>query len=380
MGPVLARPDALPVALPALPAELTIVIPTLNEAENIEPLLARLEIVLHGIAWEAIFVDDDSRDDTVARLRARSRTDPRVRCIHRIGRRGLSSACVEGILASSAPIVAVMDADLQHDEALLPTMHEALRTESLDVVIGSRYVAGGGVGEWGSGRARISGFATRLSRLIVKADLRDPMSGFFMLRRAAVEPALRRLSGKGFKILLDLLVSSPRPLRFRELPYTFRPRRFGASKLDTMVAWEFLMLLADKLIGPYLPVRFVMFAAVGALGLLAHVALLWCGLRLAHLGFQAAQIGVTALTMVLNFVANNVFTYRDRRLRGWRFLRGLLSFCLVCSVGAVANVGIASLVYGADRVWWLAGVAGAMLGAVWNFAVTSLVTWGERRD
>ncbi|HUE19423.1 MAG TPA: polyprenol monophosphomannose synthase, partial [Stellaceae bacterium] len=221
--------------------ELTIVVPTLNERENIAPLIGRIDAVLAGTDWEVIFVDDDSRDGTPEHVRAIGRTDPRVRCLQRIGRRGLSTACIEGILASAAPYIALMDADLQHDESILPSMLDSLRDDSCDLVVGSRYVSGGGVGEWDSTRANISGFATRLSRIICKADIADPMSGFFMFKRPVFEAAVRKLSGQGFKILLDLLASSPTPPRLKELPYEFRQRQFGESKLDTMVAWEFGM-------------------------------------------------------------------------------------------------------------------------------------------
>src|SRR5579862_1483355 len=252
--------DALPVA------DLTIVVPTFNERDNIGPLLERLATVLAGISWEAIFVDDDSPDGTADAVRAIARHDARVRCLQRVGRRGLSSACIEGILASSSPYVAVMDADLQHDEGLLPRMFEALRDQPYDLVIGSRYVAGGGVGDWDKSRQRASAFATWLSRLITKEDIADPMSGFFMLRRGVFDGALRQLSAQGFKILLDLLASSKTRPRIKELPFEFRQRQHGESKLDAMVMWEFAMLLADKLIGHLVPVRFALFALIGGLG------------------------------------------------------------------------------------------------------------------
>ena len=165
-----------------------------------------------------IFVDDDSRDGTPEQVREIGRIDPRVRCLQRIGRRGLSTACIEGILASASPYIAVMDADLQHDEALLPAMLSTLRNEPYDLVVGSRYVDGGGVGQWDSTRANISGFATRLSRMICKAEIADPMSGFFMLKREVFERAMRKLSGQGFKILLDLMASSPSRRASRNCP------------------------------------------------------------------------------------------------------------------------------------------------------------------
>jgi dolichol-phosphate mannosyltransferase len=360
------------------PVELTVILPTFNERGNIEPLIARLETVLAGIDWEAIFVDDDSRDGTAEHVRAISRSKPFIRCLQRIGRRGLSTACIEGVLASSAPFLAVMDADLQHDEALLPHMLAALKSETLDIVIGSRYVAGGGVGDWDASRARISDLATRLSRLVVKTELSDPMSGFFMIRRPAFEAALRALSGQGFKILIDLFASSPRPLAFKELPYRFRLREHGESKLDTLVAWEYLQLLLDKLIGHVVPVRFALFAMIGGLGLVVHLAVL--GLVLTYLGadFTVAQSAATLVAMTSNFLLNNWFTYRDRRLRGWRLLSGLVSFYVVCSVGAIGNVGIAAYVFHADQSWWLAGIAGAIVGSVWNYATSSVFTWRAR--
>jgi dolichol-phosphate mannosyltransferase len=356
--------------------ELTVVVPTFNERDNIEPLLARLAETLRGIAWECIFVDDDSPDGTADTVRSIARADQRVRCIHRIGRRGLSTAVIEGVQASSAPYVAVIDADMQHDETLLPRMLDSIKTEAIDIVIGSRHVEGGGVGDWDKGRVVISGFAARLSRLVVSADLADPMSGFFLMTRSAFDGAVRRLSGQGFKILLDLFASTPTPFRFKELPYTFRQRQHGESKLDTFVVWEYLMLLLDKLIGHIVPVRFVLFGVVGASGVVVHLVTL----RLMLLGssFTVAQATATIVAMTSNFVLNNFLTYRDRRLRGWRFFSGLLSFYAVCSIGAVANVGIASAAFARHYSWWASGLAGAAVGVVWNYAVSAVFTWRHR--
>src|SRR5215470_16567808 len=267
---------------------LTIVVPTLNERDNIKPLIALLDTALANVNWEVMFVDDDSTDDTARRIRALALVDPRVRCIQRIGRRGLSTACIEGVLACSSPYVAVMDADLQHDETLLPRMLDILRKGNVDLVIGSRYAAGGGLGEWSGNRAWISRLGTMLAGLISKQDISDPLSGFFMCSRDVFESAVRRMSGQGFKILLDLLASSSRPLRLRELPFEFRTRQHGESKLDTLVIWEYFALLADKLFGHVVPVRFTLFALIGVVGLAVHMSILWAGLNVAGFIFGVA--------------------------------------------------------------------------------------------
>ena len=357
---------------PLAAAKLAIIIPTLNERDNVEPLVARLVSTLPDVAWEALFVDDDSRDGTSEWVRAVARRNPRVRCLQRIGRRGLATACLEGVLATASPYVAVMDADLQHDERLLPQMLSVLESGAADLVVGSRYVPGGGIGNWDRGRARMSGLATRLARVICKADVADPLSGFFMCRREVFEGAMRRMSGQGFKILLDLLASSPEPLRVRELPYTFGERHSGESKLDLLITWEYAMLLADKLVGHIVPVRFALFALIGGLGLLVHLAALWIGLGILGFGFRAAQGVATVVAMTSNFFLNNQFTYRDQRLRGLALLRGLVVFYLICGLGAVANVGVASYAFTSSHTWWLAGVAGAVVGSVWNFAMSSV--------
>jgi dolichol-phosphate mannosyltransferase len=362
----------------ALSPELSIVVPTLNERDNVRPLIDEIASVLEGVRWEIVFVDDDSRDGTPDLIREIARADPRIRCVQRIGRRGLSTACIEGVLASAAPFVAVTDADLQHDERLLPRMLATLKAEPYDLVIGSRFVGGSSTFEWDKRRARISGVATRLSRLICKADIADPMSGFFMMRREAFEGAMRRLSGQGFKILLDLLASSPRPIAFRELSFEFRPRQHGESKLDSLVAWEFGMLIADKLIGHIVPVRFALFAFIGCLGLVVQLAVLWAMLTFTAMEFEAAQSVAVIVAIASNFMLNNFFTYRDQRLKGWRLARGLVTFYVICSIGAVANVDVAAYVFHQRPVWWLAGIAGALIGSVWNYAVSAVFTWKRR--
>jgi dolichol-phosphate mannosyltransferase len=356
------------------PLALAVVVPTFNERDNIAPLIERLETALLGIEWEAVFVDDNSTDGTAARVIEIARTDRRIRLVSRHGRRGLSTAVTEGMLASAAPVLAVIDADMQHDESILATLYRSVADEGQDLAIGTRYSAGGSIGDWDARRARVSTVSTRLAALVLRTRVSDPMSGFFAIRREAFLASLPRLSGMGYKILLDIIASAPAPLAIREIPYCFRRRETGESKLDAMVAMEYALLLADKTVGRLVPIRFLMFAGVGALGLVVHLALLGAIIGLG-LPFTAAQTSAVVASMAFNFLLNNRFTYRDRRLTGLAFWRGMASFYLVCGLGALGNVGVGTLVYGTAHTWWLAGAAGAAIGAVWNYAATSCLTW-----
>jgi len=366
--------DPLP---PLRGPEISVIVPTFNERGNVVELTERIAACLRDCAWEVIYVDDDSPDGTAELARELAAKDSRIRCVQRMGRRGLSSACVEGMLASSAPYLAVIDGDLQHDERLLPQMLAELKRGDVDIVVGSRYTQGGGTGDWGASRVRLSKFGTRLSRSLVPDTLTDPMSGFFMVRRQSFEAAVRKLSAIGTKILMDLFASSPQPLRFKELPYSFRLRQAGDSKLDSATKWEYVMLLLDKLFGHIVPVRFVAFCIVGALGVAVHFSILTLLLQLEHAGFLQGQATATVCTMTFNFALNNVLTYRDKRLRGMRWLRGWLSFNVACSLGACMNVGLATYLNEATGTRYLAALAGITVGAVWNYAVTKRLTWSR---
>jgi dolichol-phosphate mannosyltransferase len=373
------RAGRAPLAARPQPPELAVIVPTFNERENVLELAARLAAALEGVAFEVIVVDDDSPDGTADLVRELALHDPRFRCLQRIGRRGLASACVEGMLATAAPRLAVIDADLQHDERLLAPMLEVLRSGRADLVVASRYLEGTAVPGWAEERRLASRIGTRLVAGLPRlAGLSDPLSGFFMISREALEGALRGLSAIGFKLLLDLLLSAPRPLRVVELPYSFRERRQGRSKLDARVVVEFATLLLDKLVGAWLPARFLMFAAVGALGLLVHLAVLAVAHEAAGLGFVPAQALATLVALTFNFALNNELTYSDHRLRGAAWLGGWASFALACSLGAVANVGVAAVLFARETSWLVAAVAGILVGAVWNYAVTGFYTWGRR--
>jgi dolichol-phosphate mannosyltransferase len=362
------------------PAEFAVIVPTFNERDNVIELVSRLDRCLEGKAWEVIFVDDDSTDGTAARIREIARQDWRVRCVQRIGRRGLSTACVEGMLASSSPYLAVIDGDCQHDETILPRMLELLKSGEADVVVGSRYTEGGGIGAWNASRAKISRFATRLSRAVIKHDLSDPMSGFFAIRREVLELAVRNLSSVGFKILLDMIASSPKPPKVKEVPYGFRNRHAGESKLDGQAVWGYLMLLADKLIGGIFPVRFVSFALIGTVGVFIHFASLAVLFRALSFTFTASQAGAAAVAMISNFTLNNILTYRDMRLNGWRWVKGLISFMITCSLGALANVGVASYFFKRSAFWALSALAGIVVGTVWNYGMTATYIWEKPRS
>jgi dolichol-phosphate mannosyltransferase len=357
---------------------VSVVVPTFNERDNVSKLYRKLEATLDGVAWEVVFVDDNSPDETWDVVRNLARRDSRVRCIRRIGRRGLSGACIEGILASSAPYAAVMDADLQHDETQLPKMLSLLQNGEAELVVGSRYIEGGSAESFDRGRAGASALATEVAKRVLSVSIADPMSGFFMIRRDRFEGLAPALSTQGFKILLDIVATAHGKLKTIEIPYTFGSRVHGESKLDSMVALDFVGLVLAKFTHDIVSLRFLMFAMVGGTGLFVHLGTLFVALKLFNLPFAEAQAAGAFVAMTSNFILNNFLTYRDQRLKGFAILGGLLAFYLVCSVGLFANVGVAFSVYDKQPIWWLAGAAGALMGVVWNYAMSGLFVWRKR--
>ena len=357
------------------PPVLTVVVPTFNELANVPVLVERVSLSLLGLDWELVFVDDNSPDATSAIAKKLGQRDARVRCIRRVGRRGLAGAFMEGALSSQAQFVAVMDADLQHDENLLPQMLGLLMRQTADLVIGSRYTVGGDAGGLSAARRSISRIATQWARRLMRTAVEDPMSGFFMMRRELLDQIAPALSNEGFKILFDILVTvRGANLKIVELPYGFRTRKSGSSKFDFRNAVDFAALILAKLTRNIVPLRFFSFLLVGGSGIVVQLACLWQGLA-AGLSFPSAAATATLAAMTSNFLLNNLLTYRDQRVAGWRMIPALLTFYAVCSIGALSNVGVSSWLYSQHPVWWLAGIAGSLVGAVWNYIGSSVFVW-----
>ncbi|GLQ11949.1 dolichol monophosphate mannose synthase [Devosia yakushimensis] len=360
------------------PAQLAVIVPSYNERGNIELLYEKLAIALGDTAWEMIVVDDNSPDGTADVVNELSRVYANVRCLRRFGRRGLASACIEGMAVTSAPYVAVIDADLQHDEAILPKMlEEALN--GADLVIGSRFIGGGSAGD-GLSKTRLSGsqLATKLAVMIAGQDVSDPMSGFFLMRRDAALKAAPKLASDGFKILIDLIVTSARmgsPLKIAEVPYVFRPRHAGESKMNPLIVIQYLGLWFSKLTGGVLPPSFLLFGLVGGTGVVVHLASLWLFTSAIGANFVVSQVAATLIAMTWNFFLNNNLTYADRKLHGFKLITGLIGFCGICALGGIANISVANAIYQANHQTFIAGLSGAIMSSVFNYAVTRAFTW-----
>ena len=362
--------------------QLAVIVPSYKERDNIAPLYDKVTAALGDIPFEFIVVDDNSPDGTAAVVKEMARHHANVRCIHRIGRRGLSSAVIEGISTSAAPYFAVIDADHQHDERILPQMLEkALNGD--DIVVGTRYAGQGQVGD-GLSKTREAGsrFATQLSHLVTGKTLSDPMSGFFLMRREVFDEVAGSLSNEGFKILLDVVVSVSRKrkaegqdLRIGEVPYTFRQRNAGESKMSPLVVVQFLGLVFSKMTGGFLPTSFLLFAGVGAVGIAVHLLVLGICLNLLQFNFVNSQLVATIVSMTFNFGLNNAFTFADKKLKGWHVLVGLLAFYVICSIGAIANISVAYWIFRGDQSPYFAGVTGALMSVVFNYAVSRAIIW-----
>ena len=359
---------------------LTIVVPTYNEKLNVRPLVSLLDKALVDVNWEVVFVDDDSPDGTADEVRELARTRLDVRVIHRIGRRGLSGACIEGILSSAAPYVAVMDGDLQHDETVLISMIASFNADpELNLVIGSRNVEGGSSGNGLSGiRSFGSDMATVMARKLLKIRVQDPLSGFFMIKLESFRDVVGELQRQGFKILTDLLSASRGSWKIKEIPFVFKERQYGQSKMDSAVTLEYFGLILARLTGGAISIRFVLFLFVGLTGILVQLLMVGIFLNVMFLSFFYSQILAVILAMTSNFFLNNILTYRDQSLSGKYILFGLLSFYFVCSLGAVANVAVANLVYNFVPLWILASFFGSVISSLWNFMSSKWLTWRVR--
>ena len=352
-----------------------IIVPTLNEKDNVILTVEKLESVLSGMNWEVIFVDDDSTDGTWQELLKLAAQKPYVRMIRRVNRRGLSSACVEGMLATSAPYIAVMDADLQHDASILPQMFAALTSNEATVAVGSRYCGDGGVGEWDKTRAKMSQLATLLASKILLAPCSDPMSGFFALKRSLIDEIAPSISLSGFKILFDILTTKDIPLKVKEVPYTFSTRIHGCTKLSVSTLIDFAWLLLKK-ISFRLPItNFLMFCFVGLTGVLVHFCTLYAMHKMLQYPFFLSQCTATFFAMTSNYVINNRITFFSTQLRGKAFIKGYFLFCLACTFGAIVNIAISEMLFGLSFSWFSAAGVGIIAGSVVNYIISKTLVW-----
>ena len=359
---------------------LSIVIPTYNERDNIIVILEELKKVLKSISHEIIFVDDNSPDGTSAVVKDCMKKSSKIRLIHRIGRRGLAGAVIEGIFAANADIVAVMDCDLQHDEnKLLDMINLFSKNSSLDIVIGSRFTETGEISEKAFSKIRELG--SKATTFIIKKVLNitstDPLSGFFMVKKESFLKSSENLQTQGFKVLADFLATSGKNIQIKEIGYRFKNRIAGESKMSFLTTLELIGLVLSQILKGKVSIRFILFCMVGLSGI--FVQLLITGLVMLLINqFPTSQTFGIIAAMTSNYFLNNIITFQERKLKSLDLIRGLFSFYLICSLGAFTNIAIATYIFSFSSNWLISSFIGACFGAVWNFTLSSIFTWKSK--
>ena len=354
--------------------DVAVVVPVFREADNIASLVSELHQHLTAYDWEVIFVDDDSDDGTAEVVRSYARTNERVRLVLRVHERGLATAGIAGMLTTKSRCIVLMDGDGQHDPRYIPDLIGPIARKEADIVSAARAVGQLDEAALNLRRRNLSIFANWLAGVFIGRAVIDPMSGFFAINAEVFNRSVRGLSTGGFKLLLDLLISNPR-MRHREIPFEFRQRRAGESKLDLANAWDLVCFLISKAVGSVLPPRLISFALVGASGVLVHFSVLypiiWSGLP-----FTIAQLIAAFAASAWNFGLNNFLTFRDRQLTHWRLLPGFTKYIAIASVGIVANVAVASATFNSFRGFIaLSALAGIAIDAVWKYFMSNLLVW-----
>ena len=359
---------------------LSIVIPTYNERENISKILEKLRKSLREVRYEIVFVDDNSPDGTSEEVKVFMKKSQNIHLIRRIGRRGLSGAVIEGIFASNASLVGVMDCDLQHDESKLLEMFTLFKKNtSLDVVVGSRFVEDGKISHGAFSKIREVGSKalTIIIKKLLNINSTDPLSGFFMVKKDSFLTHSKKLQTQGFKILADFLAVSGNNIKVEEIGYKFKNRVLGESKMSLLTALELMGLVLSQIFGGVVSIRFILFCMVGVSGIFVQLATTGL-LMLFENGFSTSQTGGILAAMTSNYFLNNYITFQERRLQSIDLLRGLLSFYFICSLGAFANIAVATYLFSLSSNWLLSSFVGAIFGAVWNFTLSSNLTWKSK--
>ncbi len=360
---------------------LSLVFPTYKESESLPVVLPKVKAALRDIPHEIIIVDDDSPDRTWAVAQDLAEADSSIRVIRRVGRRGLSSAVIEGWLSARGDVLAVADADGQHDLSILPQLYQSVKNTD-GIAIGSRYAEGGSVGQWDERRATLSRIATRLAIRLCKVKVKDPMSGFFAIDVRLFQQIFRHLNPKGFKILLDVLIHVPPQVPVEEVPFTFGVREKGESKLSRRVQLEFLEHLYDATVGNVIPLTLVKYCIVGLAGVAVNVGVYMSLSRIVYgeaaagiEGFSFPFIAGMEAAIVFNFLLNNSWTFSAAKLKGERAILGFLIFNFACLFGALANYAVANQLQAQNLGLILSVMAGAFVGMVWNYTMSRLLTW-----
>lgn len=355
--------------------EISIIIPTYNEVKNIPILIALLREHLHGLSWQAIIVDDDSPDGTYQIAKEISEKDKRISCIRRINERGLSSACIEGMTASKAKYLAVIDADLQHPVETLPKMLTEIKDMRADILVGTRYKYGQISSDWPFHRRIISKVATNLSKLILsKKTVTDPMSGYFLITKELFEQVRPKLSGVGFKILFDILTVAPSSVKISEYPIKFGIREHGESKLNSLVAWQFFMSIAQRMTLGAISISALSYFSVGTLGVLLHFIIFYFLFILLRIPFEISQFFSSAFSMLGNFLLNNTLTFRPIVLVRQKFT-GYFKYATICLLGACLNTFIAAQCFTIGVQPYLSAGIGILAVAFWNYLLSKKIVW-----
>jgi len=356
--------------------DLSIVIPTYNEASNIIAIIESINSTLGDVAsYEIIVVDDNSKDKTWELAEQYADKYKNITCFRRITSKGLSSAVIDGFMISRGKFISVIDADLQHDESILPKMLNYCHNGA-DLAIGSRYCQDGSTGEWGLIRKLISKVATKISQKIGNIYMSDPMSGFFMIRRDVFLNVVDKLNAKGYKILLDIVSQlDASKINMIEVPYTFKKRSRGESKLTPEVVFQLIDFIYLKIVGNYIPIEYVKFVTVGAIGAVVHFTILYLMHIVFDNNYQNALIIAIEFSLIINYFINNLWTFKEKTHTGLKKIIGLVKFNILSGVGGIISYYISISLFDSGVNWIFASTIGAIVASLWNYNLNKILTW-----
>ncbi|MDV6237133.1 glycosyltransferase family 2 protein [Leptospira ellisii] len=379
---------------------ISIILPTYNEKENLPILLPRIESSLKGYSFEIIVVDDNSPDRTWEIAERLKEKHPEMRVLRRMDAKGLSSAVIAGMGSAKGNVFLVMDADLQHDERILPRLIDEIVSGRSDISIGTRYTNGGSTSDWSAIRRFFSVTATRLAKLFLPLPVSDPMSGFFAISRAQFEGTLEKINPRGFKILLEFLSRPSVAPRVSEVPFTFQSRRFGQTKLDGSVIRNYLVAVLDIRFGKRISPTFLLYSLVGSFGVLVNLTGLLIGeffefpeletpFRFLNPFHTSVLFGIE-ISILSNFAFNNYLTFYEKRYSGFKLTQGLILFHLVSLLGLFIQVSgfqflyhkifLSELKFSGILIKLICDSFAISAAMITNYFLNLNVTWKGSRD